>query len=344
MIIDDIKVTVIGLGKFGAEVIEQTKYNSVVIDWRTNIFSNSNADYKIRIRKNEDPPEEVFRSSNRFKKILNLTDVVFVVASTTEEIIREYAEVISKLTKEMGILTIAVITLPSRKEKAKIRRPANDVAYLIEQTVATVAIPTNRKYWVDDSKEAEDDVFDTLGNYKDGWSLWYETKRYDMKFLKRTVSTKVDEGTISQVQVAVASIEKILKMLELNYINSVPNTAKEVLKNPGKLHIASAHNSLFAEDHHFHIAHRAYILERKVVESGPLGTDSMFSSKMLAHFIVPSDITQLELQYLCEHIPGRGDLNQFELAITVDDTLGDTIKAEVISTDTFNEEDMEDWE
>lgn len=338
-------ITVIGLGEFGASVIEYTKYNSVLVDWRTKIFANSCANFKVKIRKNENPYKEVHEISNRLQKILSTTDIVFVIASTTEVIVREYAAEISKLTKDMGILTIAIITLPFKKDKARIRKPANNAAYIIEETIATVAIPTNRHYWVDDSKESELDIFDSLGNYDDGWELWSDTKNYDIKFLKRTVGQTTDSKTISQIQVATASIEKILKMLALDYINSTPDTAKYVLKTPGKLHITSAHNELYTYDRYLRErSGRAYVLERKISLSGLLGTVACYTTKMLLHLIVPKNITQNELNYLCEHIPGISNLKQFELAITLDDTLRNTIKAEVIGTSTVNQEDLEDWE
>lgn len=339
---------VIGIGEFGASVINITRHKSVFVDWRSNIFSSANADFKIKVKKDNCNIFQDLRLQNRLKSALKSVDTAFVAVNTMDFIAADHACQIVEFIKQMGILTVAIALMPPKKERAKNRKHAIDYADTMGLIVPMVAIPYRREYWVDGSEESDVDVFDSLGIYSNNLSVLNSDIGYhniNFKIITRTTGTANETTQVSHTRIASEAIEKVIKMLSLDYINSNGSVAEEVLKEPGKLHIASAHNDIYANDIYLsNVKNRAVAVEGKLAESGVLGTVTSFASKMLLHLILPGNITEYELKYLCEHIPGRSDLKQLELAITADPSLGDMIKAEVIATDTLNNEDIEEIE
>ena len=337
------KCLIIGIGEFGCLVVKKSTYASVLVDWRLKILENVREEQRFRLRKSADVTAEAERFLKKFKKNVSLVDIIFIVVRAAEEGIRDFGVAMAEKLHEADATTVVITVLPDKNGKKRPYRQAENTMYAFCDRVATVVIPLGRMYLTDTVPETEEDIYDSLGAY-DQYNFQYDIRKTNatVRITEKEIGLYETRNVVSQETVAVKTIEKIADMTELAYINATPETAKSILKTPGRLHITSAHNSLcISEPSQDKQMHRAYILKQKMKMSGLLGTDAHYVTKMLLHLTVPPDITEYELQYLCEHLSGMADLQQFELSITVEETANGILKAEAIG---INAMDEDEWE
>lgn len=337
------KCLVIGMGEFGCLTVKKTTYASVLLDWRLKVLETVGEEQRFRLRKNADETAEAERFVKKFEKKLSSVDIIFLVASAAEETIRDIGVAMAEALQKVDVTTVVITALPDKNGKKRPYRQAENILYEFYDRAATVAIPLGRMYLTDTVPETEEDVYDSLGSY-DAYDFRYDIRKSnaDVRITEKEIGQYDLEGIVTQETVAVKTIEKIMNMAGLDYINATAESVKSILKTPGRLHITAAHNSLFASEPLSNKQmHRAYILKQKMKISGLLGTDAHYVTKMLLHLTVPPDITEYELQYLCEHLSGMADLQQFELSITIEETTDGILKAEAIGTNAMDEEEWE---
>ena len=339
----NLKVTVIGIGEFGAKITKQIaladheNIQTVIVDWRPAVLTESCAEKKVRVKKNGGYFDEAIRIRDSVEKMLVGMDVVFIVADMSEQIIRKYASIMAHISKETDILTLGIAALPFKTRNMHLYREAYNALLDFRREIAVAAFRRGTQYRCDDDKYSNGDIFDSIGNY-DEFEYCWEVERYgETRNKVRTVSENIsDSNKINICDVAMASIRKILKMISADYINDDSSSIINALKVPGGLHICSAHNSVNKCEYgcaEQYLTTRVYILERKLTLSGILDTRLDSAKSVLLHLTVPSDVQNIELKYLCEQILGRSGAEQFELSISVEDTPQKMLKAEVIATD-----------
>ena len=348
MMSNDMKIGVLGIGKFGAEevknlVLSNICTNSVVLDWRNDVLSGSLAACKIRIKKTEDISEELLRVEERLTDALEGCEVVFLIADMSEEIINDYAIKVARLIKDCGKLIIGITTIPLKSEKKRYRNQARKAICCLKEEIAVAAIQLGSGRWHEECEISKNDLFDSLGNYSCGEYTYDVGLDFDVRFKYDTIGVSNDiENVISMDDVVKETILKIVKMLQLDYVNVEASMAKEFLKQPGGLHIAAAHNDIATHCFRYKKEGRAYILERKLTHSAFLQTEIKKTESILLHLILPSNVQESELEYLCEYIPGRAGTDKMNLAITVDDSCGDMLRAEIIATNAHTDEEWEE--
>ena len=342
------KIGVLGIGKFGAKEVKNLVLSNVctasaVLDWRNDILSNSLADCKIRIKKSADISEELLRVEERLADAIEFCEVIFLIADMSEEIINDYAIKVARLIKNSEKLIIGITTIPLKSEKKRYRNQVRNAIYCLQDEIAVAAIQLGGGRQYEDCEIAKNDLFDSLGNYSIGEYIYDAGLDWDARFKYDIIGSSNDtENVISTDDIVKEIILKIVKMLQLDYINVEVSSAKEFLKHPGGLHIASAHNDLITFRSYYKKVSRAYILERKLTHSALLQTALEKTKSILLHLILPSNVHECELEYLCEHIPGRAGTDKMNLAITVDDSLGDMLRAEIIATDAYTDEEWQE--
>ncbi len=348
-----IKIAAIGMGEFGSKITkkisEENKGNilTISVDWRQTILSESSAQKKIRVRKNESAFDEVRRLRSKIEQMLDGIDVVFIFADMGEEIIRNYAVAISYALKDYELLTLGIAVLPAKSKSKRIYREAYYNLQRFRDGIAVAAFQEGSQYYCDGDSYAEADVYDTIGNFNNIGYCW-EVERYSgtKSTLKTIAHTAQKKNDIDVCDVAIAGMLKISKMLSLDYIGNDCSSVVNALKVPGGLHIASAHNAVNKCEHgcsETYLTTRVYILERKLTKSGILNTYVDSAKSILIHLTVPSNTQKIEIKYLCEQLMGRSGANQVELAISVDDTLGKMLKAEIIATDVNTEDEWAEY-
>ena len=347
---EKLNIAIVGIGEFGSNMVRNLMLEngwikrSISIDWRPTMLSESSAKKKIRIKKNADYFEEVYRIKETLKEELLDIDIVFLFADLYEEIICNYAPVIARAIKSFNIVTVGVVLLPHKREKKSINKKAHSILLDLRRYIAVASIRPGTVFFCDDDNYADQDIFDSIGNYMD-LGYYSEVSMYNGRKLKqKSIDFSDNQNIISTYNAATSVVEKILKMLSIDYVNSNPNSVLNIMRTPGGLHIASAHNEVI--EHKYPCEwppKRAYVLERKLTISGLLNTSIDSTRSMLLHLIVPTDIQKEEIKYLCEQIEGRSGAEHIEFALDVDVTLGSTIKAEIIATDALAEYECEEY-
>lgn len=347
---EKMNIAIIGIGEFGSNVVrnllledEQIK-RSIAIDWRPAMLAESSAKKKIRIKKNADCFEEVYRIRENIEEELLDIDIAFLFADLNEEIICNYAPIIARAIKSFDIVTVGVILLPHKREKKRINKKAYNILLDLRRYIAVAAIRPGTVFFCDDDNCADKDIFNSIGNYNE-FGYYSEVSMYSgRKLKKKSIDFSDNKNIIGAYKAAISVVERILKMLSIEYANSNLDSVLNIMKTPGGLHIASAHNEVI--EHKYPCEwppKRAYVLERKLAVSGLLNTSIDSVKSLLLHLIVPSDIQKEEIKYLCEQIEGRSGAEHIEFALDVDATLGSTIKAEIIATGALAEYEWEEY-
>ena len=348
-----LKIAAIGVGEFGSritrEISEENRGDilTISVDWRQTNLSQSSAQKKIRVQKNESAFDETRRLLPKIEQALDGIDVVFIFADMGEEIIRNYAVAISCVLKDYELLTLGIAVLPPKSKGERVYREAYYNLLRFRDGIAVAAFREGLRYYCDGDCCAETDAFDTIGNFADA-SYSLEVERYSgTKFILKTIAHKAEKKNDMDIcDVAIVGMLKISKMLSLDYIGNDYSSVIHALKVPGGLHIASAHNAVDRCEYapsETYLTIRVYILERKLAKSGILNTRVDSAKSILIYLTLPSDIREIEIKYLCEQLMGRSGANQVELAISFDDTLGPMLKAEVIATNVNTEDEWEEY-
>lgn len=348
-----LKLAAIGIGEFGSKItrkISEEKRSNILtisVDWRQTILSESSAQKKIRVRKTENTFDEVRRLWPKIDQMLDEIDVVFIFADMSEAFIRNYAVEISYALKDYELLTLGIAVLPPKYKNNRVYKEAYYNLQRLRDGIAVATFCEGSRYYCDGDCYAEADAFDTIGNFDNIAYSWEVEKYSETKHLLKTIAhTAKKKNDMNICDVAVAGMLKISKMLSLNYIGNDCSLVIRALKIPGGLHIAAAHNAVNEcayGDEEQHLTTRAYILERKLSLSGILNTLIDSAKTVLLHLTVPSDIREVELKYLCEQILGRSGAEQFELSISVEDTLDKLLTAEVVATGVKTVDEWEEY-
>lgn len=347
---EKMNVAIIGIGEFGSNMVRSILLEnkmikrSIVIDWRPTMLSETSAKKRIKIKKNANIFEEVYRIRKAIEKELLDIDVAFIFVDLHEEIICNYAPIVARAIKSFDIVTVGVVLLPNKREKKGINKKTHNILLDLRREIAVASIRPGTTFFCDDDNCADEDIFDSIGNYMD-LGYYSEVSMYNGRKLKqKSIDFSDNQNIISTYKAATSVVEKILKMLSIEYVNSNLDSVLNIMRTPRGLHIASAHNEVI--EHQYPCEwppKRAYVLERKLTISGLLNTSIDSTKSMLLHLIVPADIQKEEIKYLCEQIEGRSGAEHIEFALDVDVTLGSTIKAEIIATDALAEYECEEY-
>lgn len=310
-------VTVIGFGEFGCSLCKETSYNTILIDWRNKLFKESMADVRIKVNKNADYHEESIRIQTKLTSALKNTDIIFVAVNTAEEIPRDYAVEVTSFLKELSKLTVGIMVFSSKGKDRVMHRLAKTYC---EKSVKNDISPYS------DFPEEEKYLFVSLANCCYKIVFWSETESWTIK------SYNDSENTIIHTIIAKTMIEKTLKVMETEFLNTNNITAEKLLKGQSELYITSINDWYIPYGSK---VSAVYTLERKILNHKMHRLSSKDLPTILAHLIIPSGTSRKELEYLCID-PDESDNKHNEILIIQDDG-GYTVTREVSIKDVFKD-------
>ncbi|PIR94254.1 cell division protein FtsZ [Candidatus Falkowbacteria bacterium CG10_big_fil_rev_8_21_14_0_10_39_11] len=171
------KIKVIGVGGGGGSAVNRMIENGVkgvefvAVNTDLQALQNSAADYKVHIGRTTtrglgagmDPGlgrKSAEESQNEIRELLKGTDLLFITCGLGGGTGSGASPVVAEISKEMGILTIAVVTKPFSFEGGPRRRIAEESLENLSQKVDTlITIPNDRIWQLIDKKTPLIDAF-----------------------------------------------------------------------------------------------------------------------------------------------------------------------------------------
>lgn len=230
----------------------------------------------------------------RIAEVLDGSDMVFITAGMGGGTGTGASPVISRVSKEVGALTIAIVTMPFSFEGEARTRQAHEGVAKLEKEADTLIIVPNDKLCEDDQEDKPASLMDAFKNADD--------------ILFRAVS----------------GITEIINTS--GYINVDFADVRTIMSQEGSKAIMGTGSADGAD--------RAVKAAETAVESPLLGSLSIEGARgVLLHIVAPPDFGTDELQKVCDYVRQKANkgLNLI-FGLVIDEDIGGSVRVTIIAT------------